>query len=118
MSTQNKSTPPTHARGTVPGVGSSDWFSLLDFMVIISDPEVYETKQIKGHEIFDTWAKAQWMDGLDDAPDDQLAKFRAAVSNPDNWYGGSGGMPSSYEWDIGGEAGSITFYRLTHLENK
>ena len=31
MSTENDNTPPTNESGTVPGVGSSDWFSSLDW---------------------------------------------------------------------------------------
>ena len=106
----------TNRKTETPGlVATGAWFAALDFLAVLEDAEIYETEQIKGADIPRVWAEAQWMDNLADAPDDQLARFIAHVTDQGNWYHGNC-EPCRYKWPITEGDGGITFIRLTHLK--
>jgi len=101
--------------GQSPALAVDAWLAGLDLLAVVADSESYKTEQIKGDEVARFWAEAQWLHGLSDAPDDQLADFVADVADKGNWWHAAW-EPWHYEWDIGEGAGSIVFIRLTHAK--
>ena len=80
------------------------------FLVVMSSPEVYETRFVSGPQLLEVWGEATF-GKLDNANADERHDFERILADPDHWCQVND-EPAYLEWVVG-EEGSIMFYRLT-----
>lgn len=97
---------------TIRAIGCDAFFGDLDLLAVTMDPEGYITRQIKGRDAMDFWIEMEW-GTRENVDPDAMADWQKEFADPDCWQC-SNSVPSVYEYTFG-EAGSITFYRLTHI---
>lgn len=82
------------------------------FVVVAPDCETYQTAFCRGRDLLTTLAGMVYSEA-DDMPDDEMAKLKEHVDEPDNWFEAESG-PATLDWDIGCESGLvIQVIRLT-----
>jgi hypothetical protein len=82
------------------------------FVMVVSDPESYCAKIVKGADFASEWTKQMFFSEAD-ANQDEIDAFENFMLNPDNWNTFEN-TAVSLCWNVGGDSsGTISFYLIT-----